>query len=477
MEEKIEQNRVRLYPSDWRWSASIVGIHKYFRYLKNMKYKDTSYEKTDDYIEFDEVDITDEDYLLFAEYHFRKFMYHKEVEDLIDIDNPTEEQIDSVNEKLSNKNNSSNTIMKKIFKGLKYSIDNTDTIKSVIEENRLELIKHTFKGRRALYYNFCNENDMLSEKGKRCRIRGYNVDKDRKIQSLSYGADKETFVYQDSRYFDFIPFAFSKTREAFFINNNFTIEQLVNSNKDNVLSNDKPYRSQLFFKTNNPVSFIDYDVEVIKKEREKNYFETIFVRKKAVKILEEITEDTIKAIENDAKVKKVFAEVRKEFKNKKLVNKRDPIDNKYWLLTQKVVTNNILNNIKLDFMIEKLLRENDKSWLISHLIKINQLIYEGGNEMTNKQKNVYAAAMQVKEVLKRKENKLRAYEQKLISAITLKDYDKVQNILIHLSSFTQVKMDFLIDVFENFEENKNLVYTFINTLGIKKKRNEKGEEK
>ena len=113
---------------------------------------------------------------------------------------------------------------------------------------------------------------------------------------------------------------------------------------------------------------------------------------------------------------------------------------------------------------------NNHKYLIFHLIKINQLIYKEEEDIMNeKQKRVYASAKQVREVLAGKEDKIRAYEQRLISAITLKDYDRVQEILLHLSSFTQVRMDFLIDLFEDFEGNKNLAYTFINLLGDKKK--------
>lgn len=88
--------------------------------------------------------------------------------------------------------------------------------------------------------------------------------------------------------------------------------------------------------------------------------------------------------------------------------------------------------------------------------------------MTAKQKKAYASALEVQKALISKKNKIRSYEQRLISSISLRDYDKVKEILLHLSAYTQVKMDFLIDVFEDFEENKNLVYTFINTLGEKK---------
>lgn len=76
-------------------------------------------------------------------------------------------------------------------------------------------------------------------------------------------------------------------------------------------------------------------------------------------------------------------------------------------------------------------------------------------------------AIKIKQKLSSKGNKLRAYEQKLVSAISLKDYDKVKEILIHLSSYTQLPIRCLIPLCEDFEKNKNLAYTFINSLGEK----------
>lgn len=64
-------------------------------------------------------------------------------------------------------------------------------------------------------------------------------------------------------------------------------------------------------------------------------------------------------------------------------------------------------------------------------------------------------------------NKLRAYEQKLITAISVKDYDRVKEILLHLSSYTQTQIRVLVPLFEDFEQNKNLAYSFINALGEK----------
>ncbi|MDA3884081.1 MAG: type I CRISPR-associated protein Cas8a1/Csx8 [Candidatus Delongbacteria bacterium] len=447
---ELDNRKIRVEPSDWRWSATIVGLVKYF------DFHSIKYDKSDDYIEFDSKEIDDVKYLMFAEEHFKDSMHHKFVEDIIKVNKPSEEQIKLVNDKLS-KNTSSNTIMLKLFKGKKYDGTNSQEIESIIDENRLELIKLTYKGGRSLYYNFCNENNLLAEKGKSCRLRGYSNDMGKKSKSVSYMRDKNTFVYEDSKLFDFIPFAFSKTnskiREAFFVNNNFTIDQLLKTNKNDSIKEDFTARSKLFFKVKDSSSFIDYDVEVIKKEREKDYFESIYIRKDAIKIFEIIRNETLEILTKPCNIK------------------RSDKGQDIWLNIEKKVIDCILNFLKLDDVIDQLLKGfNNHKFLIKNLIEINKFIYGGDSNMNEKQKRAYGAAMEAKGVLKGKENKIRAYEQRLISAITLKDYDRVQEILLHLSAFTQVKMDFLIDVFEDFEANKNLAYTFINVFGEKKKK-------
>ena len=71
------------------------------------------------------------------------------------------------------------------------------------------------------------------------------------LKSMGFMREKNSFVYTDSKYFDFIPFSFSKSREAFFINNNFTVDQLINSNKNYLIEKDREntIRSDLFFRT------------------------------------------------------------------------------------------------------------------------------------------------------------------------------------------------------------------------------------
>lgn len=65
---------------------------------------------------------------------------------------------------------------------------------------------------------------------------------------------------------------------------------------------------------------------------------------------------------------------------------------------------------------------------------------------------------------KKLENKIDTYKQKLTSAIIFKDYDRVYQILLQLSNYVDIEFGFVYDLYDDFEENKDLVYTFINAL-------------
>jgi len=460
MIENLKNDSLRVKPSNWRWSATIVGLMKYF---KNYNLE-SEVKVDDDFIEFDSKLIADEKYLLFAEKHFKENMHHKKVEDLISIENPSEEVIKEVNEKLS-KNAISNTVMLKTFKGIKYDGNNSKEIQEVINKNRLNLIKQTFKGGRALYYNFCNDNNLLNDTGKSCRIKGYSLDMGKKGKSVSYMGDQRTFVYEDSKLFDFIPFAFSLTREAFFINNNFSIKQLLESNKNDIFEKENNIKSDLFFKVKESSKYINYDVEIIRKDRENEYFDTIYLRKESIKRFEKINTITLEAISKSLKLEKYRGNVLNEAVNKD-----------GYLNVQNIVVNCILNNLSLDDLIDVLLREENKNYIISHLININMGGKMNLEAKKVEQKKAIASAIGIKQKFVRegKKNKLRAYEQRFISAITLKDYDRVKELLLHISATTQQPLPFINVLFEDFEENKDIAYTFINALGEKKIDKNKG---
>ena len=66
LEKENEMFDTRLYASDWRYSAAIVGLNKYLEFYKH----EIEYELTDDYLKFHRADITEERYLKFAESYY-----------------------------------------------------------------------------------------------------------------------------------------------------------------------------------------------------------------------------------------------------------------------------------------------------------------------------------------------------------------------------------------------------------------------
>lgn len=62
------------------------------------------------------------------------------------------------------------------------------------------------------------------------------------------------------------------------------------------------------------------------------------------------------------------------------------------------------------------------------------------------------------------ENKLKSYKQKLISSIVAHDYDRMNEILLNLSSYTNKELTFAYQLFEDPENNIGLAYAFANAL-------------
>ncbi|MGL4760833.1 MAG: type I CRISPR-associated protein Cas8a1/Csx8 [Sarcina sp.] len=428
--------------SEWRYNAAIVGLIKYFDFLysKGLEEKEDLYEIDDDCLKYNSKMITEKRYLLFVERFFESAMHHRVAESILVSDEITEEQATLVNEKLK-----ANTVMKSVFGKLTYSEESKNALLKLIEENRLKLIKETYRRGKSLYCNFINENLLLSESNKTCRIVNYCTDMAKKGKSLGYNWDSSTYVFEDDIIFDFIPFAFSKSYEAFFINNNFSIAELLKSNS--LIANSENPRSTLFNELKNSSEFIDFDVETIVKVRDKSYYETLYIRKEAIAIFNKI--DNYKGLQF------VY---------------RDGKDPRFM---EKEIVEAILNKRKLDSIIEMLLKSvNNYSYNIKSLIEVNKLIYGGDSEMDSKMKGAYASGKAVVKALE--ENKLNSYKQKLISAVTFNDKNRFCEILLQLSSYSGVVFNFAYDLFEDFEENKNLAYTFINALSKEKNKDIKG---
>ncbi len=462
MKTILENNtdfNVKLEPSDWRFSAAIVGLLEYFEYIDTLE---TSYKVEDEYILYNSELITKENYLKFVEKKYGENLHHKYVELNLEHYNQDNNENDntyiikSINEKLSG-----NTIMKKIFKKIKFDGTNRDEILSLVNKHREELILETFRNKSDMYKIYCNTNQLFNENQKYCRLVGYYIDAPKKGKSTGFGFNMSSFVGQDIQEFDFIPFAFINDRESLFINDNYEINRLTSAKQvfqekikadiENLELENK-YRGikySLFKGIIESSDFIEYDVEVIVKDRDKDYFETLYIRKQSIDILKKINERKID-----------YNSLCFSYK----------INDNYYIDIYKKVMECILNNTLLDDVIDLLLKEKKNYYTVYQLININDLI-RGEKIMDDKiRKIIHACANEVRNKIP--ENKLESYRQKLTSSIIFKDYDRVCQILLQLSGYSDVYFSFADELFMDFEKNKDIAYTFINALGKSNKINE-----
>lgn len=446
MKKKLENQKFDtcLETSDWRSAAAINGLLRYLEYYEK---DNIECEVKNDCLFYNEEDITEERYLEFAEYFYRDDMHHKIIESMLQKEEFSDADIKDINDKLK-----ANTILKKVFGKVKFDGKNSDEIIDIIHKNKGVLIKETFKNKNNLYANYCNTNSLLSNKGQCCRLLGYYIDTGKKGKSISYNFNKNNYVYEDDIVFDFVPFAFNGKREKIFINDNITINNLRETNntykslvetldcKDGTLDSKKI----LFNNIIELNDFINSDIEVILKKQENDFFETLYIREEAIECLK--------------KIKSFY----------KVFNISRKITDDYWINVYDEVIDCILNGIRVDKLIEMFLKENEKSYVVSRLIDVNIIIENGGEVMEKRTKAAYASAKAVVENIP--ENKLTSYRQKLTSAIVFRDYDRFCDILLQLSNYADVSFDFAYDLFEDFESNKDVAYSFVNSL-IKKKNN------
>ncbi|MDO4323466.1 MAG: type I CRISPR-associated protein Cas8a1/Csx8 [Lachnospiraceae bacterium] len=449
----MKREWMELEAFDWRYSAAIVGLLQYFRWLGK---KEPEFELTEEVLRFPAELINESDYLKFVEYKYPEDMHHLVIEEMVMLNQPSDEQVKLVNEKLA-----ANTILKKVFKKVKYDGTNAEEILALLNENREEIIRETYRNKVNLYRNYCNTNQLFEGSKDCCRLLGYYVDMPKKGKALSYNFNISNFVARDEQIFDFIPFAFYGERDFFFINDNTNLKLLekTNSHFDFKIQEEKKAARdigkavdarQIFFEVLiGAESFIKSDVEIITKNVERTHFETLFLRDSSLKILRSLAEKA-----GEKSIYQCFC-----FKVK--------ITDNYWLDIFKKVTDAIVNMVLLDDLINYLLRhnqDNSYTYVISQLIRLNVRIKEE-KEMDKGMKTAYACAKRV--VQKRDkvpDNKLEAYNKKLTSALTLEDYDRFCQILLNLANYAEESFDFAYDLFEDFERNKELAYTFVNAL-------------
>lgn len=443
-----------LQPTDWRFAAAVVGLCKYFDYF-GIVYKvlyDVE-EKPDNYIHgFDGIiykseDITEEKYLEFAENYFEKYMTHKNILNILESQEFSDEQIKLVNDLVKSK-----TVLKGLFDKIKFDGTNKDIFISTIEENRVEIIKNIFKNGNNLYKNYCNERLIFTEDNSTCRLRGYNVDKDRKTSNLGFCFSKESFESNDILEFDFIPFAFSNfdMRETYFVNNNFSVKSLTQTNYafSNQLSSteNKDDKNKLMLVLQNSKDYISYDVEIISKSQDKAYYETFFVRLERLKKLRELSGKSLNFVKK--------------------------INDDYWFNLEKEVYMRCLNNVLLDDVILMMLKfyfdDNAvKGYIKSRtdmLIDIN--VSWKGNEIMNEIKSAKSCGFLTSQKLieMKSSNKINSYKQKIISALCAHDYDRAKEIILSLSAYVGMEFSFFYTFLENAEENKDLAFAFASAL-------------
>lgn len=443
-----------LQPTDWRFAAAVVGLCKYFDYF-GIDYKvlcDVE-EKPDNYIHgFDGIiykseDITEEKYLEFAENYFEKYMTHKNILNILESQEFSEEQIKLVNDLVKSK-----TVLKGLLGKTKFDGTNKDIFISTIEENRAEIIKNIFKNGNNLYKNYCNERLIFTEDNSTCRLRGYNVDKDRKTSNLGFCFSKESFESNDILEFDFIPFAFSNSdmRETYFVNNNFSVKSLTQTNyafSNQLSSTENKYdKNKLMLVLQNSKDYISYDVEIISKSQDKAYYETFFVRLERLKKLRELSGKSLNFVKK--------------------------INDDYWFNLEKEVYMRCLNNVLLDDVILMMLKfyfdDNAvKGYIKSRtdmLIDIN--VSWKGNDIMDEIKSAKSCGfLTSKKLIEMKSsNKINSYKQKIISALCAHDYDRAKEIILSLSAYVGMEFSFFYTFLENAEENKDLAFAFASAL-------------
>ena len=463
-----------LLPTEWRYSAAIVGLIRFFDFIEQTEgkklYTYTNNEDKDRYAVYSDIfgyiqgilynstDLTEERYLLFCENWYDREFQHRNVEALLThIKKFSQDNINDINSYLNG--TSSNTVMKKIFKGIKFDETNTDTILNLIDEHRLEIIKETFRYKTTMYRNFANTNKLMSDTNPHCRLLSYDLDEGRKSKAASYYFDTSTFIASDIYEFDFIPFAFTYTKIGFFVNSNTSIEALVKCNnqlKENMdveeqIINNRVIRdgdqTKLIKAMLHSDDFLNCDVEIICKDREHESFDTMLIRKQALQ-----------------RLKKIYDNYNLRYVHKYNYN--------YWLNVEEELIRCCLNYTYLDKLLEQLLllsrmdTESRTIQIIQPLVQIN-MEWKGVNQtmqdtIERAKKVGYYIGNTIKE--KNGENKVKSYKNKLINATVSHDRERVLEIMLQLSGYTDGEISTIYDILDNPDNWSDIAISFTNAM-------------
>lgn len=446
-----------IQPTDWRYSAACLGLHRFLTYsgFDFMLLNDCEDTVDGAIYGFDGIlyhssDLTEENYLLFAESFLSKFkgMPHIEVLKMFNgkehLTDYKEKDIKTLNKVIKN--------LKLTDNELKFDGENKNVFIKLINDNRISIISkylYTF------YKKYCRDiskKSIFYDGYKTCRINGYWIDEPKKSNSLGFCFDKNSFTFEDIIEFDFIPFAFSNSEmyETYFLNNNYSIKDLVNTNRimskrlrDNEKKNPK---TRLLSVLQQADDFINYDVEIIVKNRDNDFYNTMFIRAERLRALKQLKDKSL------------------SFTYK--------IAEDYWLNLEREVYERCLNNVLLDDLIERMLKiildsEVNKTTVrfrINTLVDIN-VSWKGSmimSELENARKLGFVVSQKLIE--KRGKNKISSYQQRIISALVAHDYDRVKEVLLSLSAYSGVEFAFFYKFLEDAEKYKDLAFAFASSL-------------
>lgn len=463
-----------LLPTEWRYSAAIVGLIRFFDFIEETEgkklYTYTNNADKDRYAVYSDIcgyiqgilynstDLTEERYLLFCENWYGREFQHRNVEWLLThIKEFSQDNINDINSYLNG--TSSNTVMKNVFKGIKFDGTNTDTILNLIDEHRLELIKETFRYKTTMYRNFANTNKLMSDTNPHCRLLSYDLDEGRKSKAASYYFDTSTFIANDICEFDFIPFAFTYTKIGFFVNSNTSIDALIKCNNqlkekmdvEEQIINNRVIRdgdqTKLIKAMLHSDDFLNCDVEIICKDREQEFFDTMLIRKQALQ-----------------RLKKIYDNYNLRYVHKYNYN--------YWLNVEEELIRCCLNYTYLDKLLEQLLllsrmdTESRTIQIIQPLVQIN-MEWKGVNQtmqdtIERAKKVGYYIGKTIKE--KNGENKVKSYKNKLINATVSHDRERVLEIMLQLSGYTDGEISTIYDILDNPDNWSDIAISFTNAM-------------
>lgn len=443
-----------LQPTEWRYAAATTGLVEYFKFnhisygvLSELEEKPEESVFGFDGILYNQEDITEERYLDFAEDHFKDDMTHIRILQMLENDEFTEEQIKAVNDMVKSK-----TVLKKLFGKTRFDGTNKQTVADIINNNRHEIIKSVFRYGKNLYSNYANSNLLLTASNPHCRLAGYTLDEGRKTRFLGFCFAKESYETNDIPEFDFIPFAFSNSDmyETFFVNNNFSVKDLVQTNKrvsEALNSVDKrDSRLKLLTVLQQAKDYINYNIEIIMKSRDNDYYSTLYVRADRLKQLRNLSDKSLNFVYQ--------------------------ISDNYWLNVEKEVYWRCLNNVFLDDVILRMLKiyfDKDVNKIVvklctDTLIDINEAWK--GNEVMDEIMDARRCGKKVSKKLieDNKKNKISSFKQKIVSALVAHDYDRVNEVILSLSSYVNMEFSFFYKLIENPEENKSIAFAFASAL-------------